>query len=451
MSSDKKGNNAIEKLRILLDNGAKKLHPKDGKYLHALHRRLERASTSHVTYSKRTAPKEQDDIDELLKPRVVIHQKEQPKIVEFPEVHSEVEEQQQEESKSEHIPKEDGLIEVEKVEVEGPEFIEVTPKELPKKKEEATKKEKQFEELPQETKDIEEEVVEEIPPEKAIPEWEPLPEEQEKEEVACADKKTTDDEFFEDETLVEEEIEEKPVEVVEEAIFKEEDLKEDDLSEWETDSEKEIKEEIIGEEKTTTEEEFGEEKETPAGIEEEEKKEGVFAGVNSVDEKIAQLLQENGITSIEMLRETPIKKLTRIKGIKRKIAKKIKKEIDALPVQKQTTEDDEWQIVDMKEDTSDDFEEIGESSAKQRVEDNPLLEEEEWETFTEESVSEKEQEYHHGEYTLYEKEIETKTGKKRTVRFFSKGEPEEGKAITLPEGYAVKVNKRTGVPYLKKE
>ena len=59
--------------------------------------------------------------------------------------------------------------------------------------------------------------------------------------------------------------------------------------------------------------------------------------------------------------------------------------------------------------------------------------------------------YTHGDFTLYKKEIKTTTGKKRTVHFFSKKTPDIGDAVQLPEGYEVKVNMRTGLPYLKKK
>jgi hypothetical protein len=59
--------------------------------------------------------------------------------------------------------------------------------------------------------------------------------------------------------------------------------------------------------------------------------------------------------------------------------------------------------------------------------------------------------FRHGDYSLYKKEIKTKSGKKRIVRFFSKAEPDEGKPIELPKGYQVKLNKKTGLPYLKRK
>jgi hypothetical protein len=59
--------------------------------------------------------------------------------------------------------------------------------------------------------------------------------------------------------------------------------------------------------------------------------------------------------------------------------------------------------------------------------------------------------YRHGDYTLYKKEIEASSGKKRIVHFFSKAEPDEGVPVKSPVGFEVKINKKTGVPYLRKK
>ena len=80
----------------------------------------------------------------------------------------------------------------------------------------------------------------------------------------------------------------------------------------------------------------------------------------------------------------------------------------------------------------------------------------EWESYdAEEEIPEIEHHvakpYKYGDYTLYEKEIKTSAGKKRTIHFFSKKKPDIGKAVQLPKGYGVKINKRTKLPYLKKK
>ena len=168
-----------------------------------------------------------------------------------------------------------------------------------------------------------------------------------------------------------------------------------------------------------------------------QKKEGenVFRGMRSIDGKTARLLKENGITSIDALNKANIKDLVKIKGIKRKVAKNIKKEVS----------------------------ESIEKKNKVKVEkktyargENPFIKgEDEWDSYDEGKISESQmietKGYTQGDFTLYEKTIETKDKKMKTVRFFSKAEPEDGKPIELPEGYEVKENPKTGIPYLKKK
>jgi len=157
----------------------------------------------------------------------------------------------------------------------------------------------------------------------------------------------------------------------------------------------------------------------------------VFKGLSSISQKTAKLLYDNGITSIDILRETSIEDLVKIRGVKRKLAKKVKKEMEILPKKKDVEETE-------KEDTTYEGDDLGE-----------------WESFDEEQISElkpkKMKGYQHGDYFLYEKKITVKSGQKQTVRFFSKTEPDEGKSIKLPKGYEVKENRKTGVPYLKKK
>ena len=79
----------------------------------------------------------------------------------------------------------------------------------------------------------------------------------------------------------------------------------------------------------------------------------------------------------------------------------------------------------------------------------------EWEYYDEEKITEEKLEeikgFRHKDYTLFEKTIKVPSGKIRIVRFFSKAQPEDSEPIELPKGYVVKVNKKTGVPYLKKK
>ena len=152
----------------------------------------------------------------------------------------------------------------------------------------------------------------------------------------------------------------------------------------------------------------------------------IFRGINSIDEKVAEILYENGVTSIEILVERPMGELTKIKGIRRKLAKKIKKDAKMF-LDKNVASDEQMKI------------EISNNESA------------EWETIDSETIDKsKIKAYKHGDYTLYEKKIKTKDGKKRTIHFFSKGKPDDGVAIKMPKGYEVKENKKTGVPYLKK-
>jgi len=178
------------------------------------------------------------------------------------------------------------------------------------------------------------------------------------------------------------------------------------------------------------EEFFVEEPEKETSIKESDR---IFEDIKSIDEKIEQLLIENGIDSIEKVRDKRIKDLTKIKGIRRKIAKNIKKEIKSIPEKEK-----EYDTLD----------------------ENPYIEEKvqeeaEWEYYeideTEGKKREKQKGYKHKEYTLYEKETTTKKGNKRKIRFFSKKKPDDAKPIKFPNGYIVKENKKTGVPYLKKK
>lgn len=59
--------------------------------------------------------------------------------------------------------------------------------------------------------------------------------------------------------------------------------------------------------------------------------------------------------------------------------------------------------------------------------------------------------YTHGDYTLYKRDVQLKGGKMQTIYFFSKKTPKSGTPCELPMGYKVEVNKRTGLPYLKKK
>jgi hypothetical protein len=54
-------------------------------------------------------------------------------------------------------------------------------------------------------------------------------------------------------------------------------------------------------------------------------------------------------------------------------------------------------------------------------------------------------------WTLYSRDVKLKKGPKVTIYFFSKRKPKSGKPMDeMPKGRKVGVNKRTGLPFLRK-
>lgn len=53
-------------------------------------------------------------------------------------------------------------------------------------------------------------------------------------------------------------------------------------------------------------------------------------------------------------------------------------------------------------------------------------------------------------YVLHKRDVTLKGGRRQTIFFFSKAKPKSGSPSEMPTGYKVGVNKRTGLPYLKK-
>ena len=400
--NQKSKKSTIEKLHMILNNTSSKkdLQSENQKYLQSLHKRIKKPYGKSVVYVH-ARPKHVEQNSDFLKPEVKIYPAEEEEILAFPEVKEEetVKEEQKPEEKIETVCEDEDLYEVDKVEAEGPEFLEVKPKEKAFEEEKEVS-EGEIAEFKEETKDIKDE---------ELPEWEPVNNKETKHiEVEEIKEEKTEDESKEELPLPEEEKEVTP--------------------ELETTAKEELDEEFILEEEKITE-----------PPEDKVIEIDVFKDINSIDEKTAELLLENGITSIGILRETPVKKLTKIKGIKRKTAKKIKKELSKI--------------------ADEEYEKPKEVFSKEALDDNSFVEKEsedleEWESYYEDEIPEKQLKkikgYKHEGYTLYEKKI--KVGdKKRTVHFFSKGKPEEGGPIKLPTGFQVKINKKTGVPYLKKK
>jgi len=165
----------------------------------------------------------------------------------------------------------------------------------------------------------------------------------------------------------------------------------------------------------------------------------VFKEIKSIDDKIAQLLLDNGIDSIEILKQQTIKDLTSIKGIRKKVAKEIKKEAEAIVVEEPKKEKKKKSKKKTK------------SSKKKKIGEQYYIQDNNKDQgFVEAAFGNEFSNFKYGEFKLYEKEIETKSNKRRIVRFFSKDNPKGAHSIELPEGYEVKEN-GTGVPYLKKK
>lgn len=57
----------------------------------------------------------------------------------------------------------------------------------------------------------------------------------------------------------------------------------------------------------------------------------------------------------------------------------------------------------------------------------------------------------HDGYTLFKKDVILKGGREQTIYFFSKKLPKSGDPCDKPENMEVGVNKKTGLPYLKKK
>lgn len=53
-------------------------------------------------------------------------------------------------------------------------------------------------------------------------------------------------------------------------------------------------------------------------------------------------------------------------------------------------------------------------------------------------------------WTLYKRDVTLKGGRTQTIYFFSKRKPKSGTPCDMPGNRVVGVNKRTGLPYLKK-
>jgi hypothetical protein len=162
-----------------------------------------------------------------------------------------------------------------------------------------------------------------------------------------------------------------------------------------------------------------------------------FKDIECIDKKTAELLYKNGYFSIENIKDATIDDLIQIRGIKKKLAKQIKKEI----MQKGTLPE------------SDEFVLMQQSLAKKKS-PKKLKDTAEWESYPSKKKIPKQPSIEictYKQYTLYKKESRSNDRKKTTIHFFSKDRPLKGQPAPLPEGYFIVVNKKTGIPYLKKK
>ncbi|UCB59347.1 MAG: hypothetical protein JSV67_03385 [Thermoplasmatales archaeon] len=166
MSQDKKSKiDDIEKLRKLLDNVTfENLDSEDEKHLIALKERLSKPEHT-ITFTQQIKSDEADP----MKPKVLVHLRKEQKL-------TIIKEESDKKTEIEYTKKMEGFIdedifEIEKVKVEGPEFIEVKPKDT-SKEDEVT--------IPHEDK--------QVLAEGELREWEPV-EEEKKEKISDKTKK----------------------------------------------------------------------------------------------------------------------------------------------------------------------------------------------------------------------------------------------------------------------
>lgn len=452
MTQDKKPKkNDIEKLRMILDSPSdpkvRKIVAKYEKNLESIRERLSgKPSKTKMKHTTSDLLKKSDSLE----PRVVIHEKEEEVVPS--EIESHIPEQQKEESKDDDADLQDlfdaeDLYEVEKVDVPEPEFLEVKPKEM----------EKVFEKTPVETEEPlptpiqdEKEPTKEVhEKEEELPEWEPVEETKPKEIEETVEEKEeqTPKEFLEVTTVDEKTMPQDSAGETEEEIPTWEPIELE-----ETRAEKEISSEVIDEKPAdetlgkVSEQKEGEPeitvKETKAELKRKEKE---LKKRRKEEQKLKQLEEKKARREAKQQKQLEAKKekehISEI-GAREKQEKEVLSRSERKK-QKREAKKAESKIPKLEADEDLSFEE-------KIIEDKPT----EWESYDLDEIPEEKPDasvYTYGDFTLYKKEIKTTTGKKRTVHFFSKKTPDIGDAVQLPDGFEVKVNKRTGLPYLKKK
>ena len=377
MENDKKSKkSSIDKLRKVLDNDSNKdLHPEDEKYLRDLSNRLKEKSKKQEIYKKSSFEKKEIDKKDSMEPKVAIHPRKVKKIEKLPELKEEEIKPKADEIKGDSFKDED-IFEIEKIEHKEPEFIQVKPKEFEKQpgilpvsveKEEAKEEEElsEWETVEYVDKKIESE---EEKSDEEIPSWKKHDEDEyvikeDEEDLIDVQKIQTDI------SKKPEKVEEKPeikkeakigkycskcgsnliegakfciecgekTDKSEERKTKEGTLtfipvkeikKESEEPHWESIDEEKIEDKKIKpEEELQTWETIDLEEEAEPEVDKEIKLEA-FEDVKSIDDGTAILLYDNGYKTVKMVEEADLKDLTRVKGLKKKIAKNIKKELE---------------------------------------------------------------------------------------------------------------------------
>ncbi|MCK5633149.1 zinc ribbon domain-containing protein, partial [bacterium] len=353
MQNNKKSKKrSIDDLHDILDEASYKESPSDNKkYLIALDRRLKRSSYDTRVYSKLVAMQVGKE-EVSLEPKVTIYLRGGGRRTEFPEVKKEDIIIKVEavptvlEEKPEKKPFEDeDIIEIEKIEYKEPQFIEIKPKVIVKDEETQVIEKKaigdeeltEWEQIDQkdeekpEWESLEEGVfitTEERPPKKPSQE---LPKQEEKFEIVtgfcgqCGVKLVAGDKFCPNcginiEAGIEKEmIEEKqhePVQKIkpETTFIPIEKVEEEESPEWEP--------------ATTRIKSVDEEPKKQKEFEDKYNKIEVFKEIKSINDDSAVLLFDKGFTSIDSIKDVTLGVLVDIVGIPKKLAKKIKKEIE---------------------------------------------------------------------------------------------------------------------------
>jgi len=390
MSAKKKGDEKkLQQVRMMLDNPYDQDSEERDKYLAALRERL--TGSSHQLEIRYSSSKKDTD----LTPHVVVHRKKEDSIVKK----AAIDETGVKQSYRVDFADED-LFEVERMVDEIPEFVEVQPQ-----GEEEDESVPQFEEVSEGKGEMDE-----------LPKWEPVLEENQKQVPEIekeSDLKKTIKKF-------------EPMKPVEEA---EDEKRKPEKSETEKELEESNK---LDEEKGNMEiwdepeTELSSVKQNGSSVWEpingmkkkrDLKKRAeifkIFASCNHINQETAVLLFDHGIKTVNELKKTSLETLKDIDGINDEQAEHIFHEVNK------------------------DSEKI--SDAKEVKEEKEVV-----------SEASKQKPYQYGAYSLYKKEISIGNDKTRIVHFFSKKPPEDSQPSLLPSGYEVKVNRKTGVPFIKK-